>query len=73
MTLYPNPTSRNFSLSNEVLEVSIYNITGKQVKKYTKKVVQSNSYLVSDLTTGIYFVRIRKTNNQLFTKKLSIN
>ena len=73
ITLYPNPTSRNFSLSNEVLEVSIYNITGKQVKKYTKKVVQSNSYLVSDLTTGIYFVRIRKTNNQLFTKKLSIN
>jgi 1,4-alpha-glucan branching enzyme len=71
--IYPIPTSTHFSLSDEVLELSIYNITGQQVKKYAKKVIQNNSYLVSDLTAGIYFVRIKKTNNQIFTKKLIIN
>jgi 1,4-alpha-glucan branching enzyme len=71
--IYPIPTSTHFSLSDEVLELSIYNITGQQVKKYAKKVIQNNSYLVSDLAAGIYFVRIKKTNNQIFTKKLIIN
>ena len=71
--IYPIPTSTHFSLSDEVLELSIYNITGQQVKKYAKKVIQNNSYLVSDLTAGIYFVRIKKSNNQIFTKKLIIN
>jgi pullulanase/glycogen debranching enzyme len=71
--IYPIPTSTHFSLSDEVLELSIYNIAGQQVKKYAKKVIQNNSYLVSDLTAGIYFVRIKKSNNQIFTKKLIIN
>jgi pullulanase/glycogen debranching enzyme len=71
--IYPIPTSTHFSLSDEVLGLSIYNITGQQVKKYAKKVIQNNSYLVSDLTAGIYFVRIKKSNNQIFTKKLIID
>ncbi len=71
--LFPNPTSTHFILSDEVSEVTIFDITGKRVKKYSKKVVKNNLYLVSDLNTGIYFVKIKNEDNKILIKKLIIN
>ncbi|MEE9407731.1 MAG: alpha-amylase family glycosyl hydrolase [Polaribacter sp.] len=71
--LYPNPTSSSFILSKEVQEVSVFDITGKQVKQFTKNVLKNNIYLVTDLNKGIYFVRIKENNNKVITKKLIIN
>ncbi len=73
LKLYPNPTATSFVLSKEVKSVSIYDITGKKVKKFTNKVVKSNLYLVKDLNKGMYFVKITNTNNKISTKKLIIN
>ena len=72
LQLYPNPTSTNFSISDKVLEVNIYDITGKKVKKFIKKDIENNLYKVSDLNTGIYFIRIKDTNKNLLTRKLVI-
>ena len=73
ISVYPNPTSSNFSLSKKVLAVSVYDITGKQVKQFTNNVVKSNNFSVTDLNTGIYFIKIKEENNKVNTKKLLIN
>jgi 1,4-alpha-glucan branching enzyme len=73
LKVYPNPTSSNFYLSKDVLEVSVFDITGKQVKQFTNNVVKSNSFSVTDLNTGIYFVKIKENDNKISTKKLIIN
>ena len=71
--LYPNPTSNSFSLSKEIQEVHVFDITGKQVKKFTKNVIRKNSYFIIDLNKGIYFVRIKENSNKTSVKKLIIN
>lgn len=73
LSIYPNPTSSNFSLSKDVLAVRVYDITGKQVKQFTNNVVKSNLFSVTDLNTGIYFIKIKEENNKISTKKLIIN
>ena len=73
LQLYPNPTSSSFSLSKEIQEVSVFDITGKQVKKFTKNGIKKNAYFVTNLNTGIYFVRIKENSNKITTKKLIIN
>ncbi|MGY8911509.1 MAG: T9SS type A sorting domain-containing protein, partial [Flavobacteriales bacterium] len=73
LQLYPNPTSTAFYLSKEALDVKVYDITGKQVKQFTKSVIKNNTFSVTDLNTGIYFVRIKENDNKISTKKLIIN
>lgn len=73
LKVYPNPTSTTFSLSKDVSEVSVFDITGKQVKQFTNNVVKSNLFSVTDLNTGIYFIKIKEENNNISTKKLIIN
>tara|TARA_B110001450_G_scaffold41472_1_gene37467 strand:+ start:14295 stop:17078 length:2784 start_codon:yes stop_codon:yes gene_type:complete len=73
LQLYPNPTSSSFSLSKEIQEVSVFDITGKQVKKFTKNGIKKNAYFITNLKTGIYFVRIKENSNKITTKKLIIN
>lgn len=70
--LYPNPAKSvvNFSsLSNAVLEVSIYNILGKEVLR--SKSVQSQLD-ISSLNPGMYFLNITQGINTI-TKKLLVN
>ena len=73
LQLYPNPTSSSLSLSKEIQEVSVFDITGKQVKQFSKNTIIKNSYFVTDLNKGIYFVRIKENSNKITTKKLIIN
>ena len=58
LNVYPNPTTDFFKVSNEDLvdRLSIYNIVGKEVKSMGKN--SSGSYNVSDLTNGMYLVRL---------------
>jgi len=71
--IYPNPTSKSFSISKEVTEISVFDITGKEVKKFNKKNIETNIYYISNLNKGIYFVRIQDKSNNTQTKKLIIN
>ncbi|WP_445750110.1 alpha-amylase family glycosyl hydrolase [Polaribacter sp.] len=73
LQLYPNPTSSSFSLSKEVQKVSVFDITGKQVKQFSNTTIKNNVFSVTDLNTGIYFVRIQENSNNIETKKLIIN
>ena len=73
LQLYPNPTSSSFTLSQEVQEVRLFDVTGKLVQKFSKNVIKNNTYEVNNLNKGIYFIRIKDKNNQIQTKKLIIN
>ena len=70
--LYPNPAKGvvNFStVSNETLEVSVYDLLGKQVLRAENVQSQLN---ISSLNPGMYFVNMKQGSNSS-TQKLLIN
>ncbi|MDO5969598.1 T9SS type A sorting domain-containing protein [Flavivirga aquimarina] len=65
--IYPNPVKTSFQLNTiNIQGVRIYNISGQQVKHFNKP---QSSYSVSDLNSGIYFVKI-STPEKLIINKL---
>jgi hypothetical protein len=73
LSLYPNPTKGNFSISGidfaKDAQVEIYNIIGQQV--YTSKLNGQSSIEITDFnaSTGVYLVKL-KTNQGTKTFKL---
>jgi len=71
-SIYPNPTNNGIvtisSTTNEVMNVQVFDILGKEVKN---EVITNNTLDVSSLTTGMYLVKITQ-NNASSTKKLVI-
>jgi len=71
--MHPNPASEgilNFStVSNEVLDVSVYNLLGKQVLRATNVQSQLN---ISSLNPGLYFVNMRQ-GSSVSIQKLLVN
>ena len=71
-SVYPNPTSNGFvnitSTTNDVLNVQVFDILGKQVLNQT---VSNNVLNVSSLTSGMYILKIAQNGNAI-TKKLVI-
>jgi hypothetical protein len=67
--LYPNPVKNQFVVeTNKLIEtISIYNTNGALVKTFS----QSESYSVSDLPKGMYFIKIQ-SNGQSFAQKIII-
>lgn len=65
--IYPNPVSNYFKIeSKETLSnVEVYSIQGQSIKSF----IPQNKYDISDLSTGIYFVKI-KANNKESTKRI---
>ena len=70
--VYPNPATSHFMLSDKILEVNLYDVTGKVIKTYTSETVKTNFYEVKGLNKGIYFIRIKNQKNQIQVKKLII-
>ena len=68
-TIYPNPTSDNFTIEmeNEVKSVEIYSIQGQKMLTSNSKDIN-----VSNLSKGMYLVRIEDSNNAVSTQKLII-
>jgi hypothetical protein len=69
LTLYPNPVTDSFTINStnntEIESVTLIDISGKTLKQFTI----SESYNISDLAAGIYFVQI-KSKNATSTKKI---
>ncbi len=68
-SIFPNPTSTNFTIEmeNEVKSVEIYSLQGHKVMTSNTKNVN-----VSSLSKGMYLVRIEDENNAVSTQKLII-
>ena len=68
-SIYPNPTSNNFTIEmeNDVKSIEIYSLQGQKVLTTTNKNVN-----VSDLSKGIYLIRIEDVDNAVATQKLIV-
>lgn len=69
ISFYPNPAKYSITLNQKNCETKIYAITGQLVKTSTKQYVD-----ISDLTTGIYLMKIQLSGSENFiNKKLIVN
>lgn len=68
LRLYPNPAVNDLYISGKTTQskVEIYNVVGKQVKVYGN-ILQSID--VSDLNTGVYFVKLTDVTGKTVTSK----
>ncbi|WP_299890391.1 T9SS type A sorting domain-containing protein [uncultured Lacinutrix sp.] len=71
-SIYPNPSNTGFvnikTTSNEAVNVTVYNILGKQV---IAQELENNTLNVSNLNSGVYLVKLTQ-NGASTTKKLVI-
>lgn len=67
ITVYPNPATNFIGLSDteNVQEIRIYNIIGRQVATF--QVEKDGKYNVADLVKGMYLVRIVDNKNKIVT------
>ena len=76
VTIYPNPAENYFEITtnkNEVEHFEVYDITGKFVQLNTKWKDQNTCTIdCSQLSKGIYFVKIIYTDKQIAVKKVSV-
>ncbi|WP_418508530.1 alpha-amylase family glycosyl hydrolase [Corallibacter sp.] len=72
LTIYPNPTSNTFKANRALDKVSIFDTTGKLVFSETGRFEKNHEFNVSNLTQGLYIVKLSENNNAT-TRKLIIN
>lgn len=78
LKIYPNPCKNSkvtvdFN-ANEITEIKLTNITGKQVfvKKYTFPTYKTQ-ILVDDIPNGIYLIQVKTSTKNMVVKKLIIS
>ena len=76
-SIYPNPTDNTFVIqaedNEEIKKVELFNISGKSVQTVNfDNDVRTTNIDVSDLQTGVYFVKTT-TDKGIGTKKIIIN
>ncbi|WP_269224020.1 alpha-amylase family glycosyl hydrolase [Flavobacterium sp. IMCC34518] len=67
--IYPNPASNYFILNTTTTKVQIYAISGQLVKTFDKSQVKEYQYNVSNLESGMYFVKIYNDENKVKVMK----
>lgn len=69
IALFPNPANNTFSIksNDEIKSVIVYDTNGKQVAKFAN---QKELLDISSLQTGLYFVEIQNSEDQISIEKL---
>lgn len=72
LKIYPNPTSKYFSISSDtyILDVEIFNIFGSSVKKISKLKSKLELINIEELNPGSYLIRIKTEDGVQFQKVL---
>lgn len=71
--LYPNPTKTTFSVNIELNNVSIIDISGKEIKTFKGEFEKGYDFNVEDISEGLYLIQLENKNGQSSTQKLIIN
>lgn len=74
LKLYPNPATDELNIQLNAtatnFKISIYNTLGSLVLENENQTNSSNSINISALNSGMYFVKITDTENNVFQKRL---
>ena len=64
VNIFPNPVQDVFQLTHpeKVKYISIYNIPGKEIKRF--EVRGNNTFSINDLSKGIYIIRLFDHENE---------
>src|SRR5690606_24696839 len=68
--IYPNPANHAFKINKDVVELNIYDITGKLVKTLKGNFTPNDSFDISELTQSLYLVKVKNNEGQVSTSKL---
>ncbi|MFT6814479.1 MAG: hypothetical protein ACJAZ3_000367 [Sphingobacteriales bacterium] len=78
---YPNPVEQNLNVSLEFdkpgrLNISIYNVIGKQVAELTNETITQNSYFQNffidfEMPRGMYFVKVTFDEEVVAVKRIN--
>lgn len=71
LSIYPNPSSKTFTISTlkNIKNIALYNNLGKEFTKNIHK-LNNNTYDISTLSKGLYFVKILDDNGNVELRKL---
>ena len=68
IVIYPNPASKMVTIdANNFTKVEVYNFVGQLIEINSSKTVNVSSY-----SSGIYFLKIFDTDNNIFTKRIVV-
>lgn len=70
VVIAPNPAQDYFSVNATLNKVEIYSVTGQLVKSFNNEFAQETRFDISDLSKGMYMVRITNAFQQEKTIKL---
>lgn len=71
LRVYPNPTSNYFMLNKAVSNLSIFDISGKEVQRFKGNFNANKPFEIHNLKQGMYFIK-GISNNATFTQKLLV-
>lgn len=70
LSIYPNPTNNIITVEGADAEtITIYNVLGKNVTALTKMILNSETktaFDLSQLNTGVYFIKTKTTTNKIY-------
>lgn len=75
LSVYPNPTTDgtiNISSETALDEIDLITVNGQIMQKINNPELQNNTYSISNLPKGFYFLKI-SGNNESVTKKVLVN
>ena len=77
LKVFPNPSKSSKvtveSNQNDISEISITNIAGKQIFKKTYQFPESKSEIeLTDVPNGIYLVKVKTDDNRVVARKLIV-
>ncbi|WP_308991148.1 alpha-amylase family glycosyl hydrolase [Mariniflexile litorale] len=68
--MYPNPSNTSFSLNKNCNQVVVYNLTGKQVKQFEGPFLKGTPFDISNLSQGIYLMKVINKSGESNVMKL---
>ncbi|WP_309614890.1 endonuclease [Flavobacterium sp.] len=74
VSIYPNPASDvvNISTTVSLEEIDVITINGQVLQQIKNPVIESNTFTISNLPKGFYFLKLSSATNSV-TKKVLIN
>ncbi|MDX1278427.1 T9SS type A sorting domain-containing protein [Oceanihabitans sediminis] len=71
LMVFPNPTNSHFSLNKAATELTLFDISGKLIKKFEGEFKANHRFDISNISQSIYFLKVRNKNHKTQTLKIS--